>query len=162
MDLIPGSGRFLGEGNGNPLQYSRLENPTDRGTWWTTVHGVTKGSDTTELINAACERGGSPLSLPTVLTAFPTLINFMLFSFCLMFGNSFPSCTQTMIASSQEDSMPLILKGQKVTEEKLRFPDILSFKILIATTFYLSSHRCWTLGLFPVCSCCVQQLWLDK
>ena len=31
--LIPGSGRFPGEGNGNPLQYSFLENPMDRGTW---------------------------------------------------------------------------------------------------------------------------------
>ena len=39
---IPGSGRFPGEGNGNPLQYSCLENSTDRGTWWTTVHGGTK------------------------------------------------------------------------------------------------------------------------
>ena len=36
---IPGSGRFPGEGNGNPLQYSCLENPTDRGGWWATVHG---------------------------------------------------------------------------------------------------------------------------
>ena len=32
--LIPGSGRLPGEGNGNPLQYSCLENPVDRGTWW--------------------------------------------------------------------------------------------------------------------------------
>ena len=31
-----------GEGNGNPLQYSCLENPMDRGDWWATVHGVTK------------------------------------------------------------------------------------------------------------------------
>ena len=38
--LIPGSGRFLGEGNSNPLQYSCLENPTDRGAWEATVHGV--------------------------------------------------------------------------------------------------------------------------
>ena len=38
---IPGSGRFPGEGNGNPLQYSCLENPMDRGTWWAIVHGVT-------------------------------------------------------------------------------------------------------------------------
>ena len=37
---IPGSGRSPGEGNGNPLQYSCLENPMDRGTWWATVHGV--------------------------------------------------------------------------------------------------------------------------
>ena len=38
--LIPGSGRSPGEGNGNPLQYSCLENLTDRGTWWATVHEV--------------------------------------------------------------------------------------------------------------------------
>ena len=39
---IPGSGRALGEGNGNPLQYSCLENPMDRGEWWAIVHSVTK------------------------------------------------------------------------------------------------------------------------
>ena len=39
---IPGSGRSPGEGNGNPLQYSCLENPTDRGAWCTIVHRVTK------------------------------------------------------------------------------------------------------------------------
>ena len=37
---IPGSGRSPGEGNGNMLQYSCLENPMDRGAWWTTIHGV--------------------------------------------------------------------------------------------------------------------------
>ena len=40
---IPGSGRASGEGNRNPLQYSCLENPMDRGAWWVAVHGVTKG-----------------------------------------------------------------------------------------------------------------------
>ena len=39
---VPGSGRSPGEGNGNPLQYSYLENPMDREAWWATVHGVTK------------------------------------------------------------------------------------------------------------------------
>ena len=39
---IPGSGRSSGEGNGNPLQYSCLENSMDRGAWWATVCGVTK------------------------------------------------------------------------------------------------------------------------
>ena len=38
----PGLGRSLGEGNGNPLQYSCLENSMDRGAWWTTVHGVAR------------------------------------------------------------------------------------------------------------------------
>ena len=39
---IPGLGRSPGEGNGNPLQYSCLGNPMDRGAWRATVHGVTK------------------------------------------------------------------------------------------------------------------------
>ena len=39
---IPGLGRSPGEGNGNPLQYSCLENPMDGGAWWATVHGVAK------------------------------------------------------------------------------------------------------------------------
>ena len=39
-DLIPGLGRYLGEKNGNPLQYSSLENPMDRGAWQATVYGV--------------------------------------------------------------------------------------------------------------------------
>ena len=39
LGLIPGSGRSPREGNGNPLQYSCLENPMDRGAWWATVHG---------------------------------------------------------------------------------------------------------------------------
>ena len=39
---IPGSGRSPGRGNGNPLQYSCLGNPIDRGTWWATVHEVAK------------------------------------------------------------------------------------------------------------------------
>ena len=46
--LIPGLERFPGEGNGNPLQYSCLENPMDRGVWWATVHGVTKESAMTQ------------------------------------------------------------------------------------------------------------------
>ena len=49
-DLTPGLGRSPGEGNGNPLQYSWLENPTDRGVSWVTVHGVAE-LDTTEHIH---------------------------------------------------------------------------------------------------------------
>ena len=45
--LIPRLGRSPGEGNDNPLQYSCLENPMDRGAWWVTVHGVTKELDMT-------------------------------------------------------------------------------------------------------------------
>ena len=42
LGLISGPGRSPGEGNGNPLQYSCLENSMDRGAWWATVHGVTE------------------------------------------------------------------------------------------------------------------------
>jgi len=47
LGSIPGLGRSPGEGNGNPLQYSCLENPMDRGAWQVTVYEVTE-SDTTE------------------------------------------------------------------------------------------------------------------
>ena len=42
LQEIPGSGRSSGEGNGNPLQYSCLENSMDRGAWWATICGVTE------------------------------------------------------------------------------------------------------------------------
>ena len=42
LGLIPGLGRSPGEGNGNPLQYSCLENLVDREAWWAAVHGVAK------------------------------------------------------------------------------------------------------------------------
>ena len=48
VGTIPESGRSPGEGNGNPLQYSCLENPMDCGLWRASVHRVTKESDTTE------------------------------------------------------------------------------------------------------------------
>ena len=48
LGSIPGSGRSLGEGNGNPLRYSCLENPMDGGAWWATSPQGHKESDTTE------------------------------------------------------------------------------------------------------------------
>ena len=45
--LIPGSGRSSGEGNGNPLQYSCVGSPMERGSWQVIVHGVTKELDMT-------------------------------------------------------------------------------------------------------------------
>ena len=48
LNSVPGLGRSPGEGHGNPLQYSCLGNPMDRGAWWVAVHGVAKVLDMTE------------------------------------------------------------------------------------------------------------------
>ena len=61
LGSIPGSGRSPGEGNGNPLQYSCLEDPMDGGAWWATVHGVAKSqtrlSDFTFTFKYYCCKG---------------------------------------------------------------------------------------------------------
>ena len=51
MDLIPGLGRSPQGGNGNPLQYSCLENPMDRGAWWAIVRGCAKESEMAEKLS---------------------------------------------------------------------------------------------------------------
>ena len=51
LGLIPGLERSPGEGNGNPLQYSCLGNPMDKGAWQATVHGLANESGTTWLLN---------------------------------------------------------------------------------------------------------------
>ena len=60
---ISGLGRSPRVGHGNPLQYSPLGNPTDRGDLRATVHGVTGGSDTTEQLNT-CHLGSYGSSMP--------------------------------------------------------------------------------------------------
>ena len=56
---IPGSGRSPEEGNSNPLQYSSLRNPMDRGFWWSSVHGVVLSRTQLKLLSIhACIGGG--------------------------------------------------------------------------------------------------------
>ena len=58
LGSIPGLGRSPGEGNGNPLQYSCLENPMDGGAWWATVHGVPKsGTRLNDFTSTSTSRG---------------------------------------------------------------------------------------------------------
>ena len=52
LSSIPGLRRCPGEGNGNPVQYSCLKNPKDRGAWWAATHGVSKEWDTTQQLNS--------------------------------------------------------------------------------------------------------------
>ena len=59
--LILVSGRYPGEGHGNPLQYSCLENPMDRGAWWVTVHGITERTHTHSYLTAQTDGNGHHL-----------------------------------------------------------------------------------------------------
>ena len=78
LNSIPRLGRAPGEGNGNPLQYSCLENPMNRGVWWATVHGVTKKGDTTEQLSP---RAQTWIQIPTLpLPSFFTFVMFLIFS----------------------------------------------------------------------------------
>ena len=66
--LIPGSGRLPGEGNGNPLLYSCLENSMDRGAWQAMVHGVTKSQPPLkQLTMHACMQAGREAYLKACL-----------------------------------------------------------------------------------------------
>ena len=67
LGLFSGLGRSPGEGNGNPLQYSCLENPMDRGAWWATVHGVAKSQ--TRLSNFTRSLGRIYEGMGEVLTS---------------------------------------------------------------------------------------------
>ena len=58
LNSVPGSGRSPGGGHGNPLQYSCLGNPMDRGVSWALVHGITKESDMTERLTHTGRTGG--------------------------------------------------------------------------------------------------------
>ena len=56
MGSVPGLGRSPGGGHDNPLQYSCLENPMDRGPWWTTVPGITKSWTQLKLLNTQAQQ----------------------------------------------------------------------------------------------------------
>ena len=62
MGSVPGSERSPGEGKGNPLQYSCLQNPMDRGAWWATVHGTTKIQKELKQLSTHAQINGTELS----------------------------------------------------------------------------------------------------
>ena len=78
-DSIPGSGRSPGEGTDNLLQYSCLENPMDRGTWWPTVHGVTKSQ--TQLCTHMVSCYGSPQVNQATYPLIVTVSGYFLYNF---------------------------------------------------------------------------------
>ena len=82
LSSIPGSGRFPGEGNGNPLQYSCLENPMDTGARQTTIYGVTSQTQLmTSSDKTTTTRVFSQSLLPNCLGFYNIMNNY--FNFCL-------------------------------------------------------------------------------
>ena len=77
LGSIPGSGRSPGEGNGYPLQYSCPENSMDKGTWWSTVHGVVLSQ--TRLSDFNC------FSFPVLISLYLMQCNFIAY-FSYHFG----------------------------------------------------------------------------
>ena len=67
LGSIPGPGRSPGEGNGNALQDSCLENPMDRGTWWATVHGVTKSQTRLSHFTHSFKRGSRKIKMQVII-----------------------------------------------------------------------------------------------
>ena len=74
MGSIPGSGRSLGGGHGNPLQYSCLENPMDRGAWWATAHRVAKSQPSLKWMSMNA-LSAFVLDLPDYLILYPLSIS---------------------------------------------------------------------------------------
>ena len=69
---VPGLGRSPGEGNGDPLQYSCLENPMDRGAWWAMVHRVAKSwTQLKQLSMHAHEQAGTTRTAMVKMRLFP-------------------------------------------------------------------------------------------
>ena len=98
MGSVPRSGRFAGRGRGNPVQYSCLENPMDRGAWQATVHRVTKSR--TRL---------KPLNTQATIKGIETLLKYSRFWFCLA-SEILPDAVTQYHHATQGDQPPRLLR----------------------------------------------------
>ena len=101
LGLIPGSGRSPGEGNGNPLQYSCLENPMEGGAWWAIVHGAPKSRTcgaTSLLLSpgkaSLPEQCQCPKGNALVMSNLSTILEYYQNQNLFTFQVNIPSCTQ--------------------------------------------------------------------
>ena len=109
QDSIPGWGKSPGEGNGNPLQYSCLENSMDRGAWWTTVHGVTK-SQTLLSIWACIKKSKRAWNISQVLLQRRLLLLFWA-SLVVQLIRNLPATQETWVQSLGWEDSPGEGKG---------------------------------------------------
>ena len=75
LGSIPGLGRSPGEGNGNPLQYSCLKNPMDRGAWWTTVHGVAESQTRLSDFTSSVTLNSFPICVIMTIISFQNFLS---------------------------------------------------------------------------------------
>ena len=118
LGLIPGSGRSSGEGNGNPLQYSCLENPMDGGIWQATVHGiarvghnlVTKPPLPCVLNQWCCPTISSSITLFSCLQSFPASGSFPM-SWLFASGGQIIGAAASVFSMNIQSWFPLGLIG---------------------------------------------------
>ena len=103
LGLIPGLERSPGEGNGNPLQYSFLENPMDRGAWWATVHGIAKSQTPLSDFTLLSDTAAAAVAATKLLQQYLTLCDSIDSS---QPGSSVPGILQTRILECVAISFP--------------------------------------------------------
>ena len=124
-DSIPGLGRSPGEGNGNPLQYSCLENPMHRGPWWATVHAVAKRQKWLKWLTLSLSFMKGHIIHEAQMTgnqlvsgSAKQFIKYSLTTWVLPFSNVtdmywFPPTTTYMYTSDMQMTPPLWQKGKR-------------------------------------------------
>ena len=116
---VPGWGRSPGTGNGNPLQYSCLENPMDRGAWWAAVHGVEKSwRQLFSLFSFHLKAESERVTLLSLLASYSPFLSQLwlphLFC-CCCFSCSFYELTSflTLLLKTQPRAMWSVLNGKE-------------------------------------------------
>ena len=118
-NLIPGLGRSLGRGHGNPLQYSCLENPMDRGTWWARVHSIAKSQAWLKRLTILF-----PKMFPTLHTYFMTCFR-STDLIVLLYNHLLSRCFQVFPSQYNLSWVYLALKKTKKIIKTCHFQDII-------------------------------------
>ena len=142
LGSIPGLGRSSGEGNGSPPQYSCLENSTDRGAWWATLHGVAKSRTRLSTFT------GSLLSLE------PSSVWLYLHLFPRSTTGSWLSFFHSILPNIS--LFPLLQKPDSFETERIRLCHLPSFPLLSAACFPISPLH--SLMIQHLLCCCSQSL----
>ena len=128
LDSVSGSGRSSGEGNGNLLQYSCLENPLDRGAWWATICGITKSQTwLSKLTLHYTIRKTKALTIWTVVAKVMSLLFNMLSRFVI----AFLLRSKYLLISWLQELSTMIFEPKKI-----KFVTVSTFPLLFAMKWW--------------------------